>query len=197
MTQDLKLDLDKTALVVIDVQEGIAGRDNLAPIDGATLITRNNQLADTMADNGATIVLVRVKNDGREGMNPITDATYTPSQPTPATFTELSLDVAKNSTADVVVVDKHNWGAFYGTDLDVQLRRRGIDTIILTGVASSIGVDTTAREAAQASYNVIFVPEAMTDLTQRGHDFATEVIFPRLGKSLSLADAISVIKGSR
>lgn len=193
MTQELNLDLKKTALVVIDVQAGIAGRPNLAPIDGPTLVDRNNQLADAFVAAKATVVLVRVRNTGREGFNPATDEPTTVASSTPDEFTELALNVKDNQDADVVIVDKHNWGAFHGTDLDTQLRRRGIDTIILTGVASSIGVDTTAREGAQAGYNVVFVPEAMTDLTLRGHEFATEVIFPRLGKTRTIADALAVI----
>ncbi len=106
----------------------------------------------------------------------------------------MSLDIATDETAEnVIVVNKHNWGAFYGTDLDVQLRRRGIDTIILTGIATSIGVDTTAREAAQRGYNLVFVPEAMTDRTVQGHDASVEVIFPRLGKIRTVAEVKTAI----
>lgn len=194
MTEALNLDLAKTALVVVDVQKGIVGYDNIAPIDGQTLVARNNQLANAFADAGATVVLVRVRNTGREGFNPVTDAPHAPAKPTEEAFAELALDVKDNHDADVVIVDKHNWGAFHGTDLDTQLRRRGIDTVVLTGIASSIGVDTTAREAAQAGYKVVFVPEAMTDLSLRAHEFVTEVIFPRLGKTRTVAEVLAAVK---
>lgn len=76
----------------------------------------------------------------------------------------------------------------------MQLRRRGIDTIILTGIATSIGVDTTAREAAQHGYNLVFVPEAMTDRTDQGHNASVEVIFPRLGKVRTIAEVLAAIE---
>lgn len=76
----------------------------------------------------------------------------------PDDFNHFILPIAQNKAAkNVIHVKKHNWGAFYGTDLDVQLRRCGIDTILLTGVATSIGCDTTAREAYHAGYQVIAV----------------------------------------
>lgn len=191
---DLALDLARTALVVIDVQDGIAFKGEATPNTPEQLVARNNELASAMKNTAAQIVLVRVKNDGAEGFNPVTDAPYTPAQLMSAEATRLSLDIATDETAEnVIVVNKHNWGAFYGTDLDVQLRRRGIDTIILTGIATSIGVDTTAREAAQRGYNLVFVPEAMTDRTVQGHDASVEVIFPRLGKIRTVAEVKTAI----
>lgn len=191
---DLALDLARTALVVIDVQDGIAFKGEATSNTPEQLVARNNELASAMKNTAAQIVLVRVKNDGAEGFNPVTDAPYTPARPLSTEATRLSLDIATDETAEnVIVVNKHNWGAFYGTDLDVQLRRRSIDTIILTGIATSIGVDTTAREAAQRGYNLVFVPEAMTDRTVQGHDASVEVIFPRLGKIRTVAEVKTAI----
>lgn len=128
-------------------------------------------------------------------MNPVTDAPHQVAKPLPDAATRLAMDIAADETAtNVTVVNKHNWGAFYGTDLDVQLRRRGIDTIILTGIATSIGVDTTAREAAQHGYNLVLVPEAMTDRTDQGHNASVEVIFPRLGKVRTIAEVLAAIE---
>ena len=79
-------------------------------------------------------------------------------------------------------VIKRQWGAFYGTDLDLQLSRRGIDTIVLCGVSTGIGVDITAREAFQHGYNQIFSTDAMTASTKEEHDYVCKHIFPRIGK---------------
>ena len=81
-----------------------------------------------------------------------------------------------------LVFTKHNWGAFYGTDLDLQLRRRGISTIVLGGIATNIGVESTARQAHERNYQVIFAEDAMTDLTEAGHRHAVDVVFPRIGR---------------
>jgi nicotinamidase-related amidase len=95
---------------------------------------------------------------------------------------------------DTHIITKRQWGAFYGTDLDLQLRRRGIDTIVLCGIATGIGVDTTAREAYQHGFNQIFVEDAMTAITKEEHDYVCNYIFPRIGKVRSTEKVISTMK---
>ncbi|MDN4074057.1 isochorismatase family protein [Fictibacillus sp. CENA-BCM004] len=73
-------------------------------------------------------------------------------------------------------------GAFFGTDLDLQLRRRGIDTIVLCGIATNIGVESTAREAFQFGYNQVFITDAMVSFSQEEHDASCRFIFPKIGK---------------
>jgi len=86
------------------------------------------------------------------------------------------------NSKNVYAITKRQWGAFYGTDLDLQLRRRGIDTIVLCGISTGIGVDTTAREAFQHGYNQIFAEDAMTASTKEEHDYVCKYIFPRIGQ---------------
>ena len=78
---------------------------------------------------------------------------------------------------------KQRWGAFLGTDLDDYLRRRGVTQIVLTGVATSIGVESTARSAYDLGYNVTLVVDAMTDRDADAHRHSVEKIFPRLGET--------------
>lgn len=92
------------------------------------------------------------------------------------------------------VLTKRQWGAFYGTDLDLQLRRRGINTIELCGVSTSIGVDTTAREAFQHGYHQIFVEEAMTSQTKEEYAYVVKTIFPRIGKIRTAEQIVSALK---
>ncbi|TYC49046.1 isochorismatase family protein [Weissella muntiaci] len=192
--KNLTIDLKTTAVVVIDLQKGIAEREGLAPLSGWDVIERNNELLASLKNTDALITLVRVKNQGTEGFFPVTDNQITSKAPFPVEMTEFSTAIANDADAkNVITVDKHNWGAFYGTDLDVQLRRRGIKTIILTGIATSIGVDTTAREAAQAGYDLILVPDAMTDVNAIAHQSTLDYIFPRLGKVRSLAEVQAAI----
>ena len=81
-----------------------------------------------------------------------------------------------------ILITKRQWSAFYGTELDLQLRRRKVTGIVLAGVATSIGVDTTARGAHERAYNVTFASDAMTDIDPAAHEFAMKKIFPRIGE---------------
>jgi nicotinamidase-related amidase len=92
-----------------------------------------------------------------------------------------------------IVVTKRNWGAFHGTDLDVHLRRRGITQIVLTGIATSIGVESTARAAYEHGYNVTLATDAMTDLSADSHEHALTRIFPRLGETGTTAEIIALL----
>ena len=88
---------------------------------------------------------------------------------------------------------KHQWGAFYGTDLELQLRRRGVTDIVLCGVATSIGVESTARDAYELGLNLTFASDAMTDRDSGAHDRALEVIFPRIGEIGTTAEILELL----
>lgn len=183
-------ELEKTALVMIDLQKGIALNPHLAPYSSQQVLAKNQALVEKFANTPALIVCVKVENYGPEALKPWTDereeqaaAENTSVAPLPADFSDFVLPVASDTTTqNVIQVKKHNWGAFYGTDLEVQLRRRNIDTIILTGVATGRGVDTTAREAMQRGFKVIAVEDAMTDFDTALHQTIVQEIFPKLGR---------------
>ena len=80
------------------------------------------------------------------------------------------------------VITKRQWGAFYGTDLDLQLRRRNIDTIVLCGIATNFGVESTARFAYEYGYQQIFAEDAMSGRSKEEHDNTIKNIFPRMGR---------------
>jgi nicotinamidase-related amidase len=98
---------------------------------------------------------------------------------------------------DDLVVTKRNWSAFYGTDLDLQLRRRGITQVVLTGIATSIGVESTARAAYEHGYNVTLAVDAMADGQEAAHRNSVERIFPRLGETGTTAEIIEVLDWTR
>ena len=168
----------KTALVVIDLQNGIVNRE-LSPHTSVEIIQNASRLVNAFTEKGAFVVLVRVSTiDGKDMLKPSVDLKATPMQ-----FSEgwdSYIPEITNSKAHTIT--KRQWGAFYGTDLDLQLRRRGIDTIALCGVSTGIGVDTTAREAFQQGYNQIFIEDAMTAGTKEEHDYVCKYIFPKIGK---------------
>lgn len=92
-----------------------------------------------------------------------------------------------------VVITKFNWGAFYSTDLDLQLRRRGIRTVLLGGIATNFAVESTARQAHEAGYEVVLIEDDMTGFTAEEHRFAIERILPRLGRVRSTDEIIAAL----
>ena len=98
-----------------------------------------------------------------------------------------------NVQAGDVIVTKRQWGAFYGTDLEQQLRRRGIRTIALTGIATNFGVESTARTAFDQGYELIFIEDAMSGLSEQTHRFPVEHIFPRMGFVRSTEEFVSAV----
>jgi len=94
-------------------------------------------------------------------------------------------------------VTKRNWGAFYGTDLDLQLRRRGVTQVVLAGIATSIGVESTARAAHEHGYQVTLATDAMTDLDPEAHRNSIERIFPRLGERGTTDEVITLLARTR
>ncbi|MDR9857121.1 hydrolase [Paenibacillus sp. VCA1] len=190
-TQSLKA--EKTALVVIDLQQGIAsGAMTSAPYSSAEVIRNAGKLADAFTEKGAFVVFVKVSwFDGKDALKPDTDMQTSPRQ-LPENWDRLVPELAGFKTAHVIT--KRQWGAFFGTDLDLQLRRRGIDTIVLCGISTSIGVDTTAREAFQHGYNQVFAEDAMAASTKEEHDYVCKTIFPRIGKVRSSEDIVRMLK---
>lgn len=92
-----------------------------------------------------------------------------------------------------VRITKHQWGAFYGTEIDLQLRRRGVRTIVLGGIATNFGVEPTARDAYERGYGLVLVEDAMAGITAEAHTFACEIIFPRLGRVRTTQDVLDAL----
>ena len=179
---DLMIQPSSTALVVIDLQRGIVGT-SAAPTDPADVVDRTARIAEALRATGGTVVLVHVVRspDGKDGLRPITDAPPPGAgRPVPPDWTEF-VDELRPQPGDIVIL-KRQWGAFYGTDLDLQLRRRGIDTIILCGIATPMGVESTARDAYERGYQQIFVEDAMSARDAADHRHSVEAVFPRLGR---------------
>jgi nicotinamidase-related amidase len=186
------LDAERTALVVIDLQNGIANLGRCAPNSVEQVVGQAYKLIEAFTEKGAFVVLVRVSTlDGKDMLKPKTDAKPNAMQ-LPEGWDNLIPELAGFKSAHVVT--KRQWGAFFGTDLDLQLRRRGIDTIVLCGISTSIGVDTTAREAFQHGYNQVFVEEAMTSSAKEEHDYVVKTMFPRMGRIRTTEEVVSAMK---
>ena len=173
-----------TALVVIDLQKGIAALPLAAPI--ADVADKAASLADAFRRRGLPVVLVVVAGapSGRNEMPPRASAF-------PDDWTELL--PALNARPDDHVVTKRTWGAFTDTGLEALLKSKGVTQIVLAGVATSIGVESTAREAHSLGFNVTLAVDAMTDLRADAHAGSIERVFPRLGESGTTGDILALL----
>jgi nicotinamidase-related amidase len=179
-----KLDAS-AALVVIDLQKAIAGLPTVHPAGEIT--GRAAQLARAFRARGLPVVLVNVT-----GTAPGRTEAGSPKFSLPADWTELLPELEQQP--DDHIVSKQRWGAFTGTSLDDTLRERGVTQVVLTGVATSIGVESTARSAYDLGYNVALVVDAMTDRDADAHRHSVEKIFPRLGETDTTDNVLKLVK---
>ncbi|MGW7684672.1 isochorismatase family protein [Kribbella sp. NPDC054772] len=183
----------KTALVVIDLQNGVATIPG-EPHATSDVISKNVELADAFRKHNLPVVLVRV-SFAADGGDRLTGRTERPARSAGGTMPPGADQIVDQlaGNADDIIVTKRNWGAFHGTDLDVHLRRRGITQIVLTGVATSIGVESTARAAYEHGYHVTLATDAMTDMSATAHENSLTWIFPRLGESGTTAEILELL----
>jgi nicotinamidase-related amidase len=183
----------KTALVVIDLQNSLKAAPG-TPYSVAEIIDRTVELADAFRKRSLPVVLVRVsiRPDGSDWVPGRTEQ----GRRTPAVDALAGADQIIDELAghpEDIVVTKRNWGAFHGTDLDIQLRRRGITQIVLTGIATSFGVESTARAAHEHGYHVTIATDAITDLNPDAHTNSITRIFPRLGETGTTAEVLELL----
>lgn len=188
---DLDIDIGRTALVLIDLQNGNVKRE-LAPYTAEQVVGNCVLLAGEMRDRGGMVVFVHVLLD--ELQLPPADAPLKkPGTPAPPPDASRLAPEAQVQATDIVVT-KRQWGAFHGTELDQLLRRRGIKTIILGGIATNIGVESTARAALDIGYGLVFVEDAMSSMDGAAHKFACENTFRIMGKVRSTRHVIDALQ---
>jgi nicotinamidase-related amidase len=175
----LSIDKIKTALVVIDLQKGIVGRQ-VVPYASDVVIKNAAAIADAFRKNNMPVFLVHVtpSSDGKDALRPIADAAPWTQTPQPD-WADIVPEMGPKQ-GDFVVT-KHQWGAFYGTELDLEFRRRGITTMVLCGISTNIGVESTARFAYEYGYHQIFAEDAMAAMSAEEHAFTVTKTFPRIG----------------
>ncbi|QXT35055.1 hydrolase [Sphingomonas sanguinis] len=178
------LDSKTTALILIDLQQGILPYAG-GPRTGEEVVATAKSLAARFREAGAPVVLVHVgftpetmpsQNVGRPSL---------PPEGTPPTFSELVPDLRQ--PGDIVVL-KHHWGAFTGTDLDLQLRRRGVRTVVIAGISTNMGVESTARSAWELSYDVVIAEDACSSRSAELHAFAVRNILPNIARVVASGD---------
>jgi nicotinamidase-related amidase len=173
-----------TALIVIDLQKGIVSLPTVHPIDG--VIANAVALAQAFRRRDLPVVLINV-----DGGAPGRTERPRNAGPFPAGWTDLIPELDRQP-GDIVAT-KRTWGAFASTDLERQLKGRGVTQVVIVGVATGTGVEATARQAYEAGFNVTLAVDAMTDLRPETHDHSIAQIFPKLGETGTTQQIISLL----
>ena len=174
----MHLSAKSTALVLIDLQKGVLAMP-VEPYSAAVIYERSMKLAQRVRAAGALVVHVRVSFS-----SDVADAPRAPvDQPTnysalPPGWDEFPHPLPPSD----LVITKHHWGAFYGTELDLQLRRRSVRSIVLGGIATNIGVESTARSAAEHGYELVIPEDLCSSSSAEMHAFSFRHILPRLAR---------------
>jgi nicotinamidase-related amidase len=164
----------KTALIVIDLQKGIVSFPTVHPI--GEVVQRSRLLADAFRQRGLPVVLVNVTG-GAPGR---TERSHS-LEGLPADWADLVPEL--NTQPNDVLITKKTWGTFTNTGLEARLKALGVTQLVISGVSTSIGVESTARHAYELGFNVTLAVDAMTDMRREAHDDSIAHIFPRLGET--------------
>jgi nicotinamidase-related amidase len=189
---NLDLNSERTALVAIDLQHGILTRQ-LGPHAAANVLANSVKLANAVRAKGGLVVWVRVELTAILHL-PADSSTAPPKDSPPPSPSASELSAELGIQARDVIVTKRQWGAFYGTDLEQHLRRKGIRTVIMSGIATNFGVESTARGAFDRGYELVFAEDAMTSLSAEAHAFVVGNIFPRMGRVRATNDVVKALQ---
>ncbi|MEU7057714.1 isochorismatase family protein [Streptomyces sp. NPDC046197] len=162
MTAPDALDPARSALVLVDLMDRIVALP-LEPRKGTEVLAAAQELAAAFRAAGAPVVLIRVERPGVAEQPPGSD-----------------LVAGLRHDGDIEIV-KRTIGGFQGTGLHERLRERGITTLVFGGIATNLGVESTARAAADLGYGLVFVEDAMAAFTTAEHRASVGLDFPRLG----------------
>ena len=172
------LDPRATALILIDLQQGIVPAAKGART-GEEIVAGARNRAARFREAGAPVILGQAGFTAETRPSQQVDRPNLPPGGTPPEFSELVPGLRE--PGDVVVL-KHHWGAFTGTDLDLILRRRGVTTVVIGGIATNMGVESTARSAWELRYNVVVAEDITGSRSAELHDFAVANILPLIAR---------------
>jgi len=174
----------QTALIVIDLQKGIVALPVVHPAQ--EIVARCSTIIEAFRARALPVVLVNV-DGGAPGRN---DRPHG-SASRPADWADLVPELNQQPTD--ITVTKRTWGAFSYTDLDARLRARGVTQVVIIGIATSMGVESTARQAHELGYNVTLVTDAMSDMSAEAHANSTTRIFPMIAETGSAKELLALL----
>jgi nicotinamidase-related amidase len=172
----------RAALLVIDLQHGTLANPTVHPVD--EIVAKAAELVGAFRARGLPVVLASVEGTPG-GRNDYGGS----AREYPSEFTELAPEL--DQQPEDVTITRRTWSAFAGTDLDGTLSALGVTQVVIVGVATSFGVESTARHAYDHGYNVVLATDAITDLRAEAHENSVTRIFPLLGQTGTTAEIIA------
>lgn len=173
------------ALLVVDLQKGIVGSPSLHPF--GEVVERSRALIDAFRSRRQPIVFINVAGGApgrteqpRRHVDGLADG-----------FTDFIPEL--DLKPDDIVVTKRTWGAFASTDLEDRLKAISVTQVVIVGVATATGVESTARQAYEAGFNVTLAIDAMADARAEAHDYSIRNVFPRLGETGTSQEIIDLV----
>ena len=177
----------RPALLVVDLQNGIVGLATAHPM--ADVVKNAARLADAFRSHDLPVVLINV-----DGGAPGRAEQSRRISEFPAGWTDLIPEL--NRQPGDHLVTKQTWSAFTGTDLETHLKRSGVTQVVIAGVATTAGVESTARHAHEIGFNVALAIDAMTDMSAEAHHNSITRIFPRLGETGTTRQIIDLLEAA-
>lgn len=188
---ELLLDKSRTALVVIDLQKGIVAQIT-KPYPAQDVIKNAARLLNAFRKNRMPVFLVHVVRTKETMLNVTSDESFVRFADLPPGWSDFVPELAPDPSD--VVISKKQWGAFYGTDLELHLRRRGMDTIVLCGISTDYGVESTARFAYEYGFQQVFAEDAMASQTEEQHNAAVNFIFKKIGRVRKTGEILKALE---
>ncbi len=173
-----------TALIVVDLQKGIVGQPMAHPTD--RVVARAAGLAAAFRRHGLPVVLVTVSG-GAPGRTELRRNLGDRPPGWDELVPELQAQPGDHR------IGKRTWGAFTATGLEGLLRALAATQVVIAGIATSIGVESTARQAYELGFNVTLARDAMTDFSAEAHDNSIQRIFPRLGETATADEIVALL----
>lgn len=171
------------ALVLVELQGGTLANPAIQPVD--TLVANAGALLTAFRERGMPVAFATI-----DGMAPGRNEVGSQPMDLPAAATSPVLPVA---SGDISVV-RRGWSAFTGTDLHEQLTARGVTQVVFAGIATSFGIESSARTAADLGYNVVVVTDATKDMSAEAHDARVAGIFRILGETGTTDEVVALLK---
>jgi nicotinamidase-related amidase len=179
----------RTALVIIDLQRGVVGLPSVHPM--GKIVANSSELAAAFRAHGLPVVLV----NGAGAPAGRTERSAAGGAVRPEGWDVLIPELNQQPTDHLVT--KHTRGAFTGTDLEEYLKAEGVTQVVLAGVATGSGVESTARHAHELGFNVTLAVDAMTDMSAEVHENSVQRIFPGIGETGTTREVLDLLNATR
>ena len=201
-----RLEPARTALVIFDLLEGHVNRDEQSRARFAPVIANASALLEAARARGVMVAYANADHRADLATHAKslrdTDNRLQPFKPGDADKPLLTGGTREAQVVATIapkpsdlVVPKHRWSAFHGTYLELALRARVIDTIILAGGSTDVGIAATAFAARDHGYNLVIAADACTSPERDNHDQLMRRIFPRMARVRTTAEIVAMLRG--